>query len=156
MKKKKSHKGFTLIELVLVLMLLAILASVQLPRMHGRTKRMNLKTEAELLSRLAGLAATKARLERCTVRLCFGETPQQLVFEEALNAPESAAAFTRITTGPLGRNIVPTSTIETLPLSNDGAIWIFEPDGTIEGSEITLSLGEYRTGISPQPTTELP
>ncbi len=66
-----SGKGFTLLELLVVLVIVGLLAGVVAPRLMGALTGMNLKTEAKKVAASLRYARSRAASEKKTFRVIF-------------------------------------------------------------------------------------
>ena len=81
MKKKKNRKGFSLVELIVVLVIMAILAAALIPSLTGyirKTKEQNITTECQSAVQAAqtiisGAYASASQTYDCTYSAAAGE-----------------------------------------------------------------------------------
>lgn len=85
---KNASSGFTLVELLLVMTILALITSVALPRLNGTARRTRLEEGAEILAGFIRFARTESVRRGLKVRLEFGESGREYWLR--IQDPESA------------------------------------------------------------------
>jgi prepilin-type N-terminal cleavage/methylation domain-containing protein len=89
MSRPRHKQGFTLIELIVVIVLLSLLAGVILPRLFSRSGR-EAKAEVDALASLVGAATRRTMLTTQRVALDFNENTMRLMVLRPRN-PDSFA-----------------------------------------------------------------
>ncbi|MEM7054306.1 MAG: Tfp pilus assembly protein FimT/FimU [Pseudomonadota bacterium] len=139
----QHHSGFTLIELIIALAVLAILLSMAAPAMHDFQQRQKVVSTANELLAHIHLARTHAVSRRQITIVCPSSNGQTcsnanrweqgwIVFRDADRSgqPESAAEILRIGAG-----------MDGLLIDSAGRTHIrYQPEGTAGGSNLTIKL----------------
>lgn len=136
----RADGGFTLLELLLVLGILATLAAVQLPRMNGLLTRSSVRSQAQILRMAMLTARTQAVLERREVRLVFDPGGRSYYFRvqaDPVNAPEDYFAPTE---GPLARRYEISASLTTV-LEPQKAYLRFFPGGKQQDLDVRIQDG---------------
>lgn len=100
-RKRRPARGFTLVELLLVLVILAVLAMVVVPKFTGRSE------QARVTAASAGLAAIRTQLDAFEVD--YGRFPDSL--DALVNPPNTGTVqrkpyFDKLPTDPWGNPFV--------------------------------------------------
>lgn len=136
--------GFTLIELILVLALLAIVTSLMLPRMSGFIRGRALDAEARRLFSLIHAGQSRAVSEGMPMALWIDEKESRYGLEAETTGPDGDPKIEQLTVDETlqisiaGEAVGESTLIRNLPALR------FLPDGTIdEKSPKTLKLTDY-------------
>lgn len=134
----QDTRGFTLIELMLVLVVISVLAAVQLPRLTLLLGKSTVRCEAKTLRAFTRAAQGKAVMERREVRLRYSEAQNAYWFEEQSDPVNSPDTYDKPSTGPLGRVIELDSALKLGSGTDNQWVMRFTPNGRTEGPSITL------------------
>ena len=137
--KSAATNGFTLIEIVLVLVLLTVLAAVSLPNFSGSFRNIILQTSANQIASLMRYAQGRAVTRRQTVQFVLARDMRtyrlrQRDEDENLDVNTDAAVYTDIP-GRWGRSFQLPAEIE---LEATQQTFDFYPDGRIAAGRIFL------------------
>jgi type II secretion system protein H len=141
-RNQKWERGFTLVEVVLVAVVLAILLTVSLPGFQRTAQRLRVEHAAFELAQLARLAHERAVAEgRETVWTWDGERSRAWVEAAPGASPPEAEEAGRVESSPLPAGAVVT-------LTRDGGDVAcrcvhFFPEGTAEGATVTVGVGDH-------------
>ena len=151
MSTRRAERGFTLIEICLVVFLAVMLLSVAMPSLSGQLSRRRLQESSDRLDALI----TRAR-ERSVAE----NRPYQIVWEKGGSMalyPADASEAAREKTGPASA-LTPTSDHETYTLIRGASLtakpapeWTFWPTGNCEAVTVHYegSPGEWEAAYSP-------
>lgn len=115
-KNEKKQQGFTLIEVIAVLVILAVLAAVAVPRYLNLIE--DARTQALQGAVAAGLSHVSLSYGRLALQTGQEPTAAQIVSDVNTNAPQSADyTFSFSATATPGVNVVATESGVTDPLS---------------------------------------
>jgi type II secretion system protein H len=157
-----SRRGFTLIELMVVVLLIAVLSTLALPQLGGVWSNTQLNAAADDLTRAARFAQRMAVSTQRSLRLVVVEQDPETgrsafrveVESTDLESPEAYAEIS----GRLGRNtLLPDSVriadvllAEQEPLDPTTAV-TFRPDGTADATVIQLLSNDRVVSIMIEP-----
>jgi len=77
----KSTRGFTLIEILVVVLILAIMLGVALPRFQGTFKNLQLRSTARNIYKLMLFAKERALLEQKNYRVAYNKKEKKISLE---------------------------------------------------------------------------
>jgi type II secretion system protein H len=154
---KSSCQGFTLLELVVVLVLIAILAAMIVPQMQGSYEEASLRKSARQLISVFGLAYSRAVATHHVQRVNIDSVSRHYFVEESLSRATSGTEFKPLNdlsgfSGEIesrisielrdpsettdGDDSTQAKSIDDLEATFSGVA--FYPDGTAIGREIVL------------------
>lgn len=148
MKKSSRRDGFTLVEIILVVLILAVIASLTLPNFSRSYAQVRLRQSAQGLVDLMRYAQSRAVAHNRRVRLEFDDALSKywLTEEAGVRTQTSPEDFHRFP-GRFGRDFVLPGAVgvqtDTRPLT-------FFPDGSIEKGQINICLDQRCLTISTQ------
>jgi type II secretion system protein H len=147
LSRPRNHYGFTLIELIVVLLIISVMLAVTAPRLAGRSQAALLRAAAGDLQTLATAARARAVLQGQSVGLLLSNEGRELrlVSEQPAADPDTASGLTDVT--PLRR--LPEGIRASFRPEGDSAAELirFQPDGSADGGELTLDDGRGGTLI---------
>ncbi len=137
MKRMKKEKGVTLIELLTVVVIIGIMASIAVPRFAKTIPRLRLKSDTKGIASTMRLARMRAVAERHIYGLYFDDTssPQRFILfkdldsDQVYNASQDSTIFTW--------NFYKTTNYEYIGPSNK--VIVFSPNGSSNGGRVTLT-----------------
>ena len=123
----QSKRGFTLIELILVLLLLSIVFGLALPNFRESAKKIELKTAVQQLTQLMRYAQSEAMARNQTLSLKFDETLSnyRFVIDTGIEEQKMTGFLEGVFTFPDG-----------IKVTVDESIIQFHPDGTMDKEKI--------------------
>lgn len=137
-----DDRGFTLVELLLVLLIVAIAAGLTVPNFSKTYARIQLKKTAEDLAYLMRYAQSRAVVKNRPVRLTFDEEFSRYWLTEA--TAEDNEEFARIS-GRWGKTYPVSEKIEVF---SDKLFVTFYPDGHMDRQLIYVTREERTLTIS--------
>jgi prepilin-type N-terminal cleavage/methylation domain-containing protein len=129
-------RGFSLIEVVVVMVTLALLAAVAAPRFAGASARNRLRAAGDRLAADIALLREKARSSSATVQVTFSRSGYAWSMPQGGNGPESGR--TTLTEPPYEVSI------NTVTTGVGGQIFFNGYGGSDEPLAVTLGTGVYR------------
>ena len=143
-----SPGGFTLLELLVVVVIITLMSVFVAPRMLGSLTHMNLKTSAKRIAAALRYARSQAVAEQVTYAAVFDEEANTVSVAAAGDAPESAAGESHN-----GEETGPSALVYALPAGislgksesfedplGDAALQIeFYADGNSSGGAVILT-----------------
>jgi len=135
--------GFTLLELLLVVAIIAILAGYLVPSFGGSYERARFRENVQLMGHLAASAARIAVAEKCVVQLNF-DTDTHTAWLTSENVEVDLAAAGNPVTLPEGCEITGVEILLATPeQEEEGADAVrFYADGRADGAYVVCSRGE--------------
>lgn len=141
-------KGFTLIEVLVVLVIMAVMIGMATALFFGATKSRRIKSEAEKISLLIPAVSQQAILQPAVIGMKFtGKGYQFFRYEsKTVNndhwAPIEQGVFSKVNTYPYGigaklNKLVAGSSLIGLP-DHDKSMVIFLPNGDVSPFELTI------------------
>ncbi|MFC1593928.1 prepilin-type N-terminal cleavage/methylation domain-containing protein [Candidatus Omnitrophota bacterium] len=131
-RKSYSKNGFTLVELLVVIVILAIIIAVAFPNFRNTFSRLSLRSAASDCAFMIRHTRSRAVMERARYALNFDiQEKQYWITKETVS---SSGIFKKIE-GQLGKRVVlPTQ----ITLESEKERIIFYPDGSIDSAVISL------------------
>ncbi len=151
MSTRRTGRGFTLIEICLVLFLAIMLMAIAVPSLSGQLARRRLQEASDRLDALA---------DRARERSVSENRPYELVWEKGGGIalyPADASQAARNKSGSVSA-LIPTASNEHYTLvrgnsltTNPGSVWTFWPTGNCEPVSVRYesSGGEWEAVYSP-------
>lgn len=134
----KLRSGFTLVELLLVVVLLAVIAGLSIPRFSQTYKKMQLKQSAENLAYVMRYAQSRSITGNQFVRLLFSSERDRYWIEEQEENENFELEYKRIN-GRMGQSYaVP----DNFNIDFNGDAIEFNPDGSIEKKFLYICVNE--------------
>lgn len=139
--RKKHRAGFTLIELMVVIMLAALLMTLALPSIDGLFREQALQAKLDAFTQLIQRARWQAIEQQAPVRVIWEE--EQVAIRAALNAKEASQAAS-LKFGPAQFKL---NQDENLSLSKQNNLeqastsdsWTFWPSGNCEPTTVSYA-----------------
>ena len=135
MGKRKVKSGFTLIELIVVVLLLSIVTGLAVPRFKRTFSELQLKSSAFNLYKMLQFARDRAIVEGARFRIHFDFERRSYRLLKAPDKEDRTPAY-KITPGRFGKKIV---LPETIRIEGHPADLTCYPDGTCMNAAIRLS-----------------
>ena len=136
MKKYATSSGFTLIELILVMLVISIVVAMAAPSLRGWSHGMNVRNSAEEFVALTRLARSQAISDATTYRLNVDVTAGQywLTQQSGNDFVEIASDIGRKYSVPSGGHIEMTNA-----QSSGSTYFDFSPTGRADPGNVTIS-----------------
>ena len=149
-KEKTKKHGFTLIELIVVIAILSLMASVGAVKLFGTYNKLNLDKAASNLFLTAKYARMMAVEQQKQYKLCLDTLNNAFYLVTTLSDEENRLIGEAIVRDPyckpvtLERNIkfediqITPTTLETITETEDLPTIIFSPDGTAQSAVVQI------------------
>ncbi len=131
---KESERGFTLIELIITVALMAIVAMIALPSFQGIAANGNLKAAAADLASDFSLSRQRALAENTMYRITVADT-QNYSVEQCTNIGSACVDWNPPQTKNLGEFA------GDITFTSAGATYVVQPRGIITAGNIGLANG---------------
>lgn len=147
--QRRGYRGFTFVELIFVVTLLAILAAVTLPQFRRSFDSLVLQNFISDFTALAGYAQAKAITNGYKARINF-DLPQKRLLAETRVVYQDASGNPAEEWSPDKSKVIPDSVLVDLK-EGTGKI-VFSPDGTSDQADFEIKGkygGKYSVSIDP-------
>ena len=134
-RMKFGRKGFSLVEVVIVVALIGIVATIAVPNFQNYIRNRNLKIAAQEISSEFFVTRERALSESRTYRLVFDDTANQYTTEEQ-TAP---GVWTVRQTKPVHGSAAQTSGIVINTANTTATIFTFQPRGTVSSGRLSIN-----------------
>jgi len=134
-----KDKGFTLIEIILVMVLLGIVAGLSFPNLSQRFYQIQLHQQSDQLAAMMRYAQSRAIIDGKNCRIAF--SPDQSGYwleQERASSEEDVVSYQRLS-GRLSKGNVFTKEVS---VEKETEEVMFNPDGQMDRIEITLCYQE--------------
>jgi type II secretion system protein H len=153
----RAKAGYTLVEVLVVVAILAIMAAIGVPSLRGLLPRIRLNNDAMLLANEIALARVRAISKSADVRIVFDDVNDRYAFGKLqgnswidLGWTDLAGSDLQPVSGFSTSSIVPAVPAGTLVVSGRGAANV--PLGTQAAIELRTPTGDHRRQIIVEPT----
>ena len=135
-RRMDDRKGFSLIEMVIVIAILGIVATFAVPAFQNYVRNRNLKTAAQEIASEFFVTRERALAENTTYRIVFDDINNQYTTEErtALGPP---VVYTIRQTKKISSSAAADGIVINTSMAN-ALIFTFQPRGTISSGTINL------------------
>jgi len=137
MKNRKKEKGVTLIELLTIVVIIGIMASIAVPRLVQILPKMRLKGDSKGIASTMRLARMKAVAEGKLYGLYFDNvfSPQRFILFKDLDSDEAYSSSQDSTVFTWG--FYKTTNYQSIGFSNNAVI--FRSNGSSNGGRVSLT-----------------